>query len=140
MAHLRIRLLLTRRCHREIEDAWKQAVSSFSSLKDEGKLSAELWDILQAQSDPSGLLQILKKSPYAQRPNTGRLLQLAEGCVDAVMHFDSEIGMVMQGAANWTLGASCIVWGGLGLVFHVRGSICSLQGSLTDLDFPFLSH
>jgi hypothetical protein len=103
-----------------MEDVWKEAVSSFSSSKNGGKLGPKLWAVLQRQSDPKALLQALQRSPYATKPNTSRLLRLAEGCVDAIMRFDREISMLMQGAANVTLGASCVVWGGLGLVFHIR--------------------
>ena len=43
-----------------MEDVWKEAVSSFSSSKNGGKLGPKLWAVLQRQSDPKALLQALR--------------------------------------------------------------------------------
>jgi len=76
--------------------------------------------MLQTQASPQDLLNTIKSSKYANQPEAGKLLRLAEGSIDAIMRFDKEIAMVLQGLSNLTFGASCIIWGGLGVVFHVR--------------------
>src|SRR5437764_2793132 len=73
-----------------------------------------------ASDSPQDLLETIKSSHYAKQHEDGKLLGLAEASIDAIMRFDKEIAMVMQGISNATLGISCIVWGGLGIVFHVR--------------------
>jgi len=95
-------------------------VDSFSNLKKDGKLSLELWNMLQSQVSPQDLLNSVKSSKYANQPNAGKLLRLAENSVDAIMRFDKEIALVLQGLSNVTFGASCTIWGGLGVVLHVR--------------------
>lgn len=120
-------------CRRAVESAWEEAVSSFSSLEKNGTLGSELWAMLQTQTDPQDLLRKLQQSPYAKLQDMRPWLRLAECCIDAVARFDKEIGMVMQGVSNCTIGTSCIVWGGLGIVFHVCRGLPSLKAS-TDPD------
>jgi hypothetical protein len=76
--------------------------------------------MLQTQASPRDLLKTIKSSKYANQAEAGKLLRLAESSIDAIMRFDKEIAMVLQGLSNATFGASCIIWGGLGVVFHVR--------------------
>jgi hypothetical protein len=106
----------------EIEAVWKEAASSFSDLKKEGKLSLELWNKLDSYANPQDLLKDLQSSQYAKRPETGKLLRLAEASIDAIIRFDKEISLVMQGISTVTHNASCIIWGGLGVVFHASST------------------